>query len=287
MIKSTAKGSTIIPPESMSEQDYKKFSEFVYERVGIKLTPAKQQMEEARLQKRMRALGLHAHRDYVRYLFSPAGQEQELTDLIDAVTTNTTDFFRERQHVEYLERTLLPRWLQDNGLYRRMSFWSAGCSIGMEPSTMAMVLLEFAATHPGFEFGILGTDISTKALRQALRAIYDEERVAPVPQRLKEKYLLRSRDRKRREVRMGPELRRVVTFRRLNFMEDFSFEKPFDVIFCRNVVIYFDRPTQERLFARICRFLKPGGHLFIGHSESLAGMDLPLQPVMPTVYKRD
>lgn len=271
----------------MTEHDFKKFSEFVHQRVGIKLTPAKKNMVETRLHKRMRALGMQSHRDYVRFVFSDEGMDKELANLIDAVTTNTTHFFRENSHFEYLQNTLLPAWLQQQGRYQRMRFWSAGCSIGMEPYTLAMVLAEFAAKNSGFEAAILGTDISTQALRDAMRAVYDEERVATVPAAMKEKYLLRSRDRTRKHVRIVPELRQMVTFRHLNFMEEFSFKKPFDVIFCRNVVIYFDRETQARLFSKFCQCLKPGGYLFIGHSESLTGMNLPLVQVAPTIYQRD
>lgn len=271
----------------MTDHDYKKFSEFVHKRVGIKLTPAKKNMVETRLHKRMRILGMTSHHDYVRYVFSNEGMEKELSNLIDAVTTNTTHFFRENQHFEYLEKTLLPAWLQKHGRYKKMHLWSAGCSIGMEPYTMAMVLDNFAARNTGFEYDILGTDISTQALRDAMRAVYDEERVATVPQHMKEKYLLRSKDRTRKQVRMVPDLRQKVTFKHLNFMEEFSFKEQFDVVFCRNVVIYFDRETQERLFAKFCRFIKPGGYLFIGHSESITGMTLPLQQVAPTTYLRD
>ncbi len=271
----------------MNDHDFKKFSDFVHKRVGIKLTPAKKNMVETRLHKRMRVLGMNSHHDYVRYVFSDEGMEKELSNLIDAVTTNTTHFFREKQHFEYLESTLLPAWLQRHGRYKRMLFWSAGCSIGMEPYTMAMVLADFAAKNTGFECAVLGTDISTQALRDAMRAVYDEERVATVSAAMKEKYLLRSRDRVKKQVRIVPELRQMTSFRHLNFMEEFSFKKPFDVIFCRNVVIYFDRETQELLFSKFCRCLNPGGHLFIGHSESLTGMNLPLTQVAPTIYQRD
>jgi len=288
MATSAAVSGAALPAQGrMTDNDFKKFSEFVHKRVGIKLTSAKKSMVETRLNKRMRALGLRSHHDYVSYVFSEEGMEKELSNLIDAVTTNTTHFFRENQHFEYLSGRILPAWLQQQGLYKRMRLWSAGCSIGMEPYTMAMVLGEFASRNTGFEYAILGTDISTQALRDAIRAVYDEERVATVPRAMKEKYLLRSRDRLRRQVRIVPDLRQKVEFRHLNFMEEFTFKEPFDIIFCRNVVIYFDRETQERLFAKFCRFIKPGGHLVIGHSESLTGMSLPLRQVAPTIYQRD
>ena len=154
----------------------------------------------------------------------------------------------------------------------------------MEPYTLAMVMADFAERISGFNFSILGTDISTQALEKAASGIYDAERVQAVPEALKRKYLLRSKDKVKMLVRVVPELRRTIRFRRLNFMEEFSFQQPLDIIFCRNVIIYFDRPTQEVLFAKFVRFLKPGGYIFIGHSESLAGMDLPLRQEAPTIY---
>jgi chemotaxis protein methyltransferase CheR len=149
-----------------------------------------------------------------------------------------------------------------------------------------MVLSEFREENPDFRFSLLATDISTQALQTAVRGIYDLERVNTVPPRMKSRYLLKSKDRKKKLVRMAPEIRRLVEFRRLNFMDDFELDKPMDIIFCRNVVIYFDKPTQEVLFNKFCQQLMAGGHLFIGHSESLAGMELPLRQVAPTVYQR-
>ncbi len=270
----------------LTDKDFKRFSEFIYKEVGIKLPNSKKTMIEARLQKRMRALSIPTHSQYVEFLFSEQGMESELIHLIDVVTTNTTDFFREPMHFEFLASQILPQWLAANGAARALRLWSAGCSIGMEPYTLAMVLTEFANKNSGFKYSLLATDISTQALEKAVKAIYEEERVAPVPHEMKTKYLLRSKDRKKRLVRIVPELRKKVEFRRLNFMEPFSFPEPKDIIFCRNVVIYFDKPTQEVLFNKFCKQLKPGGHLFIGHSESLAGMTLPLEQVRPTVYRR-
>ena len=269
---------------SLSAEEFAKFSAFVYDKVGIKLPPVKKTMVEARLQKRLRFHGLETHTQYLDYLYSPQGLKEELGSLIDAVTTNTTDFFREPKHFEYLSRTFLPRWTAGKPASRRLRVWSAGCSTGMEPYTLAMVLSEYAAVNPGFGFSILATDISMDALRTGARGVYPEDRVEPVPQNLKKKYLLRSKDRTKQLVRIAPEVRRLVEFRQLNFMEEFHFSQPMDVIFCRNVVIYFDKPTQERLFTKFCRQLVPAGHLFIGHSESLAGMNLPLSQVVPTVY---
>jgi len=269
----------------MSEADFRRFSQFITAELGIKLPPAKKTMLEARLQKRLRALGLGSHREYCEFLFSPKGMEQELAQLIDVVTTNTTHFFRESRHFEILAAKVIPDVLRRKGR-GRVAVWSAGCSTGEEPYTLAMVLSECAEINPELSFSILATDISTQVLTLAKRAVYAEDRIEGIPEALKRKYLLRSKDRSRRLVRMGPELRSKVNFQRLNFMREFDFREDLDIIFCRNVVIYFDRGTQEELFKRFCGKLIPGGYLFIGHSESLTGMDLPLVQVAPTVYRR-
>ena len=268
----------------MSDKDFRRFSDFIYAEVGIKLPTVKKTMVEARLQKRIRALEMASHRDYLTYLFSQDGLERELINLIDVVTTNTTDFFREPQHFSYLAETVLPAWFAKHGPSHTLRIWSAGCSLGMEPYTLAMVLSEFAEKNPGFSSRILATDISTQVLQKAVRAVYEEERVEPVPRHLKTKYLLRSKDKAQKLVRIVPRLRDMVAFERLNFMEPFEFKHAFHVIFCRNVVIYFDKPTQEKLFTKFHRVLEYGGHMFIGHSESLAGMEVPFRPVVPTVY---
>jgi chemotaxis protein methyltransferase CheR len=270
----------------MSDRIFDRFSEFIKAELGIKMPVSKKTLLEARLQKRLRELCMSSHEEYCEYLFSQQGMEQELVNLVDVVTTNTTDFFREPKHFELLSTRVLPDLLARGGSGRNVNIWSAGCSSGEEPYTLAMVLSEFARLNAGFTFSILATDISTQVLRMAVRAIYPEGKIGPIPQEYRKRYLLRSKDKTRRLVRIGPEARSHVRFRRLNFMEDFSFEGQLDIIFCRNVVIYFDRPTQQLLFSRFCRKLIPGGYLFIGHSESLAGMDLPLEAVAPTVYRR-
>jgi chemotaxis protein methyltransferase CheR len=171
---------------------------------------------------------------------------------------------------------------------RKLRVWSAGCSTGEEPYTLAMTLYEYAETVPGFDFQILATDLSTRVLEKAKQAVYDDERVEPVPKLMKNKYLLRSKDRSSGKVRIVPELREKVRFRRLNFMDDdFGIHEPFDIIFCRNVVIYFDRPTQERLLNKFYANLTKDGFIFMGHSETLNGLDVPLVMVHPTVYRKN
>lgn len=270
---------------AMTDREFKRLSEFVHTECGIKLPPSKKVMVEARLQKRLRTLGMPGYREYYEYLFSPPGLAEELVHLIDVITTNTTEFFREPRHFEVLSQEVLPAW-RSTAAGRTFRLWSAGCSTGEEPYTLAIVLSEFAAVSAGFRFSILATDISTRVLSMAQNGVYPEDRIVKLTMELKRRYLLRSKDKTKKLVRLAPEVRRMVEFRRLNFMQPFSFPEPMDTIFCRNVMIYFDRSTQEELLRKFCTQLRAGGYLFIGHSESLTGMDLPLRQHAPTVYKK-
>lgn len=273
--------------QSLSGKDFSRLSSFIYEQCGIKMPPAKKTMLEARLQKRLRALALPSFSDYCDYLFSQEGLRNELIMMVDLVTTNKTDFFREPDHFSYLVNTAIPEWQNKTGGRRPLHIWSAGCSTGEEPYTLAMVLSEVAAAQDGFSYQIMATDISTRVLEKARKGVYDEERIDPVPMQLRRKYLLRSKDRTNPLVRIAPELRARVRFGRLNFMDsDFGFREQLDIIFCRNVIIYFDRQTQEKLLNKFHGHLRTGGWIFMGHSETLNGLDVPLVQVHPTVYRK-
>ena len=274
----------------MTQAEFSRFSEFIIGQCGIKMPPSKKIMLEARLQKRLRTLGISNFREYYDHVLGEGGRD-ELVHMLDAVTTNKTDFFREPVHFHYLAQTILPEFIegreQSKGSNKPFVVWSAGCSTGEEPYTLAMVLSDFAGLHPSFRFSILATDISTKVLDRAREAVYDADRVAAVPLPMKQKYLLRSKDPGKGVVRIGPAVRSIVQFKRLNLMEEaFSFSEPVDVIFCRNVIIYFDRKTQEQLISRFCKVLKTNGHLFLGHSESIHGFTLPLRRLTSTVYRK-
>jgi chemotaxis protein methyltransferase CheR len=274
---------------ALSNRDFARMSRLIYDECGIKMPDVKRTMLEARLGRRLRSLGLHSFGEYCDYLFSREGMECELVIMIDLVTTNKTDFFREPQHFDHMLLKVLPDWASNgNDLpERKFKVWSAGCSTGEEPYTLAMVLNEFALEFPGFDYSVLATDISTRVLETAMRGVYEEEKIEPVPQPLKRKYLLRSKERASGLVRIAPEIRAKVRFRRLNFMDaDFGITDKFDIIFCRNVVIYFDRPTQERLLNKFCGHLATGGYVFMGHSETLNGLDVPLAMTHPTVYRK-
>ncbi len=271
----------------LSRQSFQQFAELITRELGIKMSLEKIPMVQSRLQRRLRALGLPSLDAYWEVLAHSAQAEQELVDFIDAITTNKTDFFREPQHFEFLTQNALPGL--DPGADRAWPFrvWCAGCASGEEAYTLAMVLAEFGAVRPGFEFRILATDVSTRVLETARLAIYDDIRIEPVPPPIRSRHLLRSRDPRRGEVRVRPGLRARVEFRRLNFMElDYRIRERFEVIFFRNVMIYFDKPTQEAVIARICRNLEPGGYLFVGHSESLAGLDVPVTCAGPAIYRK-
>ncbi|AAR34519.2 protein-glutamate O-methyltransferase [Geobacter sulfurreducens] len=277
-----------ITTAAMTDREFARFSEFIYDTCGIKMPPVKKTMLEARLQKRLRKLGISSFKDYSEYLFSRTGTETELVHLIDVVTTNKTDFFREPAHFDYLVSQALPELMERTGagLRKPLSIWSAGCSSGEEPYTLAMVLSEFSEQQ-NISFSILATDICTTVLDKARLAVYDEERIDPVPMSLRRKYLLRGKGEQKGLVRVVPQLRHRITFRRLNFMDgDFGMREPMDIIFCRNVVIYFDKATQERLLNKFYRQLIPGGYLFMGHSETLSGLDVPFVQMASTVYRK-
>lgn len=276
-------------PATLSDREFHRFSSFIYDHAGIKMPPAKKTMLEARLQKRLKANSINSFEEYGDYVFSQEGRSAELIHLIDVVTTNKTDFFREPGHFDFMIKTALPAILQARGDIVRdpVRIWSAGCSTGEEPYTLAMVLSEFSAAYPDFRVSITASDICTQVLQTAKTAIYPEERTDPIPLNLKKKYLLRSREKTKSLVRISPQLRSLINFRRINFMDDdFGISEKMDIIFCRNVVIYFDKPTQQKLMRKFHRQLKPGGYLFIGHSETLSGLDVDFKAVASTVYRK-
>lgn len=273
----------------LSEKDFRRLGEFIHATYGIKMPPVKKTMLEARLQKRLRILGMESFQAYIKFLFSPEGMKEELPEMVDVVTTNKTDFFREPAHFTYLVHTAIPELISSTGagMRRPLSVWSAGCSTGEEPYTLAMVLDDYAGKMEGFRYNILATDISMQVLEKAALGIYEEDKLLPVPLEMKKKYLLRGKDKKKKRVRIVPELRSQVHFRSLNFMDgDFGMREKMDIIFCRNVIIYFDRPTQEGLLNRMANHLLPNGYVFMGHSETLSGLSVPLAPVAQTVYRK-
>ena len=275
-------------PPTLSDRDFRKISDYIYDVCGIKLPAIKKTMLSARLHKRLRRLNVHSFSEYFKYVLSPAGQQQELVHMIDAVSTNKTEFFREAKHFDVLTSKVLPEYVNmlRTRPTRKLHVWSAGCSSGEEPYTLAMVLEDFFSKHAALDYAILATDISTRVLNIAKEGIYSDDAVAPVPTLLRHKYLMRGKGKQKGFHRVVPELRNKVKFRRLNFMDrDFGIETPLDIIFCRNVIIYFDRKTQQELFGKFHRQLASHGHLFTGHSESLEGIIDKMERLESAVYR--
>ena len=272
----------------LAHRDFQQLAALIESRAGIRMPAAKQTMLEGRLRRRLTHHGMADYAQYCRYVFEEGGLDHELGDLIDAVTTNKTEFFREPSHFELLASHVVPELAAKGiGTQRPLRLWSAGCSIGAEPYTLAMVMAELAAARPGLGFRVLGTDICTEVLKKAERAIYPEEMAEPIAMRLRHRHLLKSLDREARLIRIAPELRALVEFRRLNFMDaEYHMPAPQDVVFCRNVIIYFDTTVRTAVLGRICQRIPAGGYLFMGHSETITGIDLPLRQVAPTVYVR-
>lgn len=275
---------------TMSELEFGRLSRFIYNECGIKMPPTKKVMLEARLRKRLKELKIQSFTGYCDYLFSANGVQNELIHMIDVVTTNKTDFFREPHQFVFLTEKALPDLVNSYGagIRRKLKIWSAGCSTGEEPYTLSIVLSEYEESYPeGFDYSILASDISTQVLEKAQLGIYEFSRTEPIPLTLKRKYFLKSKDKEKQLVRVVPELRQKVILKRINFMDDdLGVGELQDVIFCRNVIIYFDKPTQERLIRKLCDCLVSGGYLFVGHSETLFSMNLPLIQIAPSIYKK-
>ncbi|MBX5131718.1 chemotaxis protein CheR [Rhizobium sp. L9] len=282
---SMAAVETQLPGDRISKRNFDKLAQFIYDYSGIKMPPTKLTMLEGRLRRRLRATNHSTFDDYCDFLFNHDGLAQETVYLIDVVTTNKTDFFREAKHFGYMQTVALPA-IANSGV-RTIRTWSSACSTGAEPYTMAMVLAEFAEGRRDVSYSVLATDLSTDVLQTARQGIYPEDLIAPVPRDLQRKYVLVAKQSGRKEVRISPKLRSRVGFARMNLMDDkYPVGDLMNVIFCRNVLIYFDKQTQAGVLSRLCDCLAKGGYLFIGHSESITGFDLPLKQVSNTVFQR-
>ncbi len=270
----------------LTNQQFEDFRSLISNRLGIKMPPAKRTMLQSRLLRRAHELGLQDVRAYHSRFFSdPTEQQQELEHLLNLATTNKTDFFRESDHFDFLAQRALPAW-RARSPGGPLKVWCAGCSTGEEAYTLAMVLLEQQAQGV-FDFSILATDVSTRVLGRAMEATYDEQQIMPVPMPLRKKYLLRGRGDSDGLVKISPEVRQYIRFGHLNFLsQSYGIRDRFDVIFFRNVMIYFDRATQQQIVSKMCRILNPGGWLFTAHAETLHGLDLPLEPTATAVYVR-
>lgn len=274
---------------TIDTEEYEFIRRLVYERSRINLGPDKTELVSSRVAKRLRALRLSGFGEYCELLRSPAGEE-EMKDLLDVISTNVTDFFREAEHMRYLAETALPEWQAAKpvaGGDKVFRVWSAACSSGEEPYTLAIVLAEYFRENTPRDWRIVASDISTRMLEKARQGIYQQERVKlPRPEWLA-RYFQRGTGDFEGYCRVKPLLRDRVVFQHQNLMHwPYPFREPFQVIFCRNVMIYFDRPTQEQLIARLKEQLVPGGYLFVGHSESLVGIEHGMKCARPSIYRR-
>jgi chemotaxis protein methyltransferase CheR len=266
---------------SLTASEFEKIRQLAHQEFGLDLHSGKEALVSARLQKEIRELGFRSFQEYYSHVLEDRSGEA-LTAMIDALTTNHSGFFREPAHFEFLRHTILPELRKRD----RIAIWSAACSSGEEPYTIAFCLLEQLDAVEFSKVRILATDISTKVLAYAERGAYPSERFQGIPAYEMRRYLLRGSDRWKDWYRVKPEVRAAVEFQRLNLMEPVSHLGQFPVIFCRNVMIYFDRPTQEALVNRLAGCLEPGGYLLVGHAESLNGLEHPLRYVSPAIYRK-
>lgn len=273
---------------TLCDQEFRLLRDLVKTHTGIALSEHKRSLVASRLGKRLRALGLESFRSYYNYLAGEAGQD-ERENFVNAITTNKTDFYREGLHFEFLEKEFVPalKVRAARTGERRIRIWSAGCSSGEEPYTIAITLRESLENLLAWDVRILASDIDTQVLAQAAQGIYPAERVAEIPRPILERHFLRGVGSQAGLVRVSREVRNLVTFRRINLLEEpWRIQTAFDCIFCRNVIIYFDKPTQRRLVERFAGHLKADGYLFLGHSETLYGVSDRFVFLRNTIYRR-
>jgi len=272
----------------ISDELFAQVGKLITERYGIKMPPDKKIMFQARLQKRLHDLNIQSFDEYVSMLFDNGKTTPEFELLADFISTNKTEFFREKDHFQQLSELALPACLKNIkfSFREKLEIWSAGCSSGQEAYSIAIQVEEFIRTSGiRFNYSVLATDISQRMLKQAKEAIYPMAQVDGMPMELKKRYLLKSKNKEENKIRITKEIRGKIAVAYLNLMNnEYPFKLRFDIIFLRNTLIYFEPQTQAQVLARVLDCLKPGGYLFIGHSESLINLHLPIKPVMPSIY---
>lgn len=272
----------------LSKKEFELFSKLVYDNIGITLGEAKKELVKSRLGKRLRVLNIPSFKEY--YKFVTEEDKEEIIHLFDAISTNKTSFFREKVHFDLLHSTVLPKLIEQKAEEgdKEVRIWCAAASTGEEPYTLAITLSEFLQNSTGWGVKILGTDISTKVLDIAERGIYPTESLNGLDKKLISNAFLKGEGEQHGFVKVKPALRKMVTFKRFNLLnEHYPFKKKFDFVFCRNVMIYFDKGTQSGIVSRIYDNLRSDGYLFIGHAETLMGIDVPFKYIQPTVYYKE
>jgi chemotaxis protein methyltransferase CheR len=272
----------MLPEYEITDKEFKVFSALVYKESGIRLNDSKRALLVSRLSKRLRTLGLGTFREYYeQYLTSE--DEGELIQMLDLISTNKTSFFREPVHFDFLKNQILPALSH----LKQIKIWSSACSSGEEPYTIAMTLYDHVDNPNQWDFRVLASDLSTRVLARAQSGIYDLDQISEInPERAK-LHFLKGSGQNEGTIKVKPHLQNMITFERINLMDEkYPIKYDLDLIFCRNVMIYFDRATQERLMNKFYNYLKPGGHLFIGHSETLQWLDHSFNYVAPTIYRK-
>ncbi len=271
----------------LTDTDFQKISHLIYDQAGICLSEGKEALVKSRLGKRIREGRFGSFRNYYDHVVNdPSGKE--LIQLLDSISTNCTSFFREAQHFDFLRLELLPELTERKQAHgkRMLRFWSAGCSSGEEPYSIAITSLEAIKDQPDWDVTILATDISTKVLEAARSGVFQEDRIQSIPHDLLKKYFLKGERKWKDFVKVKDSLKEHVRFGRLNLMAAFRFKEPFDCIFCRNVMIYFDNRTRSDLVNRFYKCLNKDGAFLIGHSESLTGIQHSFRYIRPAVYRK-
>ena len=281
---------TIISPVPLRQDEFERFRALAYRAAGINLTDGKKQLVQSRLFKRLRHHEMSTFREYLALLDREGENGQEMRSMINSLTTNKTDFFREPHHFEFIARNIMPEAIAEAAQgrrSRRLRIWHAGCSTGQEPYSCAMTVANSLRGQGIWDIRLLASDIDTDVLAAAEEGIYTAEQAMPIPAEMRERYM-RAVPGQPGHFRVVPEIAERIAFRQINLNDEpwpIRRDVRFDIIFCRNVVIYFDKPTQKKLFARFRQLLVPEGILFIGHSESLFGIDDSFQPLGGTIYR--
>jgi chemotaxis protein methyltransferase CheR len=289
----TAKSKKILNPlihrpDGLTDKEFRLFKELIYEHTGISLSEHKRALVYSRLGKRLRILGLHNYMEYYNHILEQDADGQELVEMINAITTNKTSFFREEYHFTYLKNELFPllKRQAQNNYSRNINIWSAGCSTGEEPYTIAMALAEYFPENSGLKVNILATDIDTNVLKKASDGVYPMEHSSQIPKSLLLKYFNKGSGDNSGYFRATDRLRNMITFQKLNLLAaSWPHKCKFDIIFCRNVIIYFDKATQHKLVQRFQDNLTQDGHLMLGHSESLHGHNTSLTNIGKNIYR--
>lgn len=273
----------------LSDKEYDRYRKFVYDHIGISLGENKKELLRTRTAKRLRILQIDTFDEYFTYINAPENAE-ELANFFDVISTNKTSFFRESHHFDFLNNVLLPdlvrRKLKGNSI--KVSAWSAACSTGDEPYTIALTLDHFLRNYPARDIKVLATDISTRVLEKAEKGLYPADALTDVPRNLLLTYFRKGTGENEGFFQVDDAIKRLVYVRRLNLMAPrYPFKQKFDFIFCRNVLIYFDRPTQKEMADKLYRYLADGGYLFLGHAESLSNVETDFEFIQPTIYRKN